>query len=466
MSKASDCIYCGDPAGSAEHVILAAIGGFRTDRGILCGPCNNAFGADIDAALVRDLAPLNAVIGVMNGRSREPIAATAEQDATEMSFVLTNSRRLDHPDAVAISDTTQDGIRSVYAIGSSQKQLDDFVHRMKGEGKPVKVVRRERPPRLFTTTPTVYWEFGGSKPLRAIARLVLNLVASFRPSVARDPGVAAVKDFIKTGGAPEPWVNYAYAPSSDEQSKFEFSHRFVLMFDAERQQVRAHVSLADVIELAVTLGSAQLAKTETIVYEMNLLARSASGSDIDISEVAGLTYPTPIPLTPDPIEMIHERVAQLVFKRNAHLWAQDAPSLVGKLNEVREYEPDRRREALTAALTSQRQRLLNIAVFVARDLPRRASETVDAETGEALRTALGALVEASASSPTGVTQAAAAYADRLVPLMADHLLEILQERPIEPDELRYLLEGKRGAAVIARDMLEYVERASSGGSSV
>lgn len=457
MTRATDCIYCGDPAGSAEHTILAALGGLRTDRGILCGSCNNGFGATIDAALARDMNPINAVIGVVNGRTREPISTLIDDAATGRTFVLSSGSKLEHPEAVVISDAMRDGVRSLYAVASTQKQADDFVRRLKEEGKPIKVTR-EKVPHLFASTPTVNWTFGGPDGFRAIARLVLNLVASFRPSIARGKGLIAFKDFIRSGGPHERWIRYAYAEPISVAWQFDFSHRFILMFDAARGEVRAHVSLLDIIELSVSLGAADVEKTETITYEIDVLAKSPP-NDIAVTQSDGLAFPEPIEATSDPRVFVPERLARVLIKREARLWAEDAPELVIALNAVRDLEGMDRHEAIVAVLRGQTQRLLNVASFVAREMRQHLTEKFGADAGRWVGDAFGLLVQPEAASRTGVTEVTRVHAEMLPYVMADHLLEILNERPIESDELRFLLEGKPGAAIIGRYMMEQVEPA-------
>jgi hypothetical protein len=248
--KPTDCSYCPAPTDSAEHTILAALGGLRKDRGILCGECNLNFGNTIDSALAEDMRGLNAIVGVQNGRTREPIATTVEYPATGRTFVLSEGGRLTHPDAVVISEGTRDGIRNLYAVTSSQKQADDFVHRIRREGKPV-TVTRERVPLLFATTPVVLWNFGRTDTFRAVARLVLNLLASNYPEIARQPWLLPLKNFIKSGGDSAPWVSYDYETPAEPalpEDSFQFQHRFVLGFDAKTRAVHARVSLLGVLE--------------------------------------------------------------------------------------------------------------------------------------------------------------------------------------------------------------------------
>jgi len=457
-AKPTDCIYCGAPAGSAEHTILAALGGLRKDRGILCGPCNNGFGETIDSALAEDMKPINAILGVMNGRTREPIAAPVEDTATGRIYVLTSGRRLDHPDAVVVSESTRAGVRSMNAVASTQKQADDFIHRLRQEGKPVQVTARETVPLLFASTPTVPWNFGSTDTFRCIARLVVNILASYRPLLAREGWLAPVKDFIRSGGDDTPWVSYAYAERSETPERFDFAHRFVLMFDADSGEVRAHVSLLGIVELSVRLGTTPIERTETLTYEMDVLAQSAP-SDVAVTTTEGLAFEFPTEPTPDPGTHVPERLARVLAKRNDRIWNEDAPKLLAALNAAREIEHFDRHDAIVEALAGQKQRLLNLASFVASGVRDHLTETFGESAGSSIGDAFGLLAAPDGSSRTGVTDLTHVHAEMLCYVMADHLLDILNERPIESDELRFLLEGGRGAAVVGRHMMEQVQQA-------
>ena len=48
------CIFCRSllsPETKPEHVLLDALGGRLTTRGVVCSTCNNTFGSTIDKAL-------------------------------------------------------------------------------------------------------------------------------------------------------------------------------------------------------------------------------------------------------------------------------------------------------------------------------------------------------------------------------------------------------------------------------
>lgn len=200
QGKPVDCIYCGAATESAEHLVLAALGGLRRDRGILCDDCNQRFGGTVDRALAEDMAPINAIIGVSNGRTRKPIATTFEVGTTGLKYVISEGHRISHPRAVEFSERTENGCRTVHVVASTRKQADDFIANLRKSGSPFTVVAREDVPLFFPNAPSVAWNFGGNDTFRAVARIVVNLFATRYPSLVRQPWCAPLKEFIQHGG--------------------------------------------------------------------------------------------------------------------------------------------------------------------------------------------------------------------------------------------------------------------------
>lgn len=400
---------------------------------------------------------LNAIVGVQNGRTREPIATIVDYAATGRTYVLSEGGRLAHPDTVVISEGTKDGIRNSYAVASSQKQADDFVHRIRSEGKPV-TVTRERVPLLFASAPVVLWNFGRTDTFRAVARLVLNLLASHYPEVARQPWLLPLKNFIKSGGDSTPWVSYDYeAPAEPAlpEDTFPFQHRFVLGFDARTGSVHARVSLLGVLEMSVRLGVTSIKASETLVYDMDVLAES-SPSDIKGQRILGASLGASGVPTADPSPFVPPRLTVLLAKRLNRAWERVAPALVAAINGARSAEPFERHDKIVEALDGQQQRLLNLASFVANDARQLLSEQFG-KAGEAIGDVFGLVAQPDGASRTGVSELTHAHTEMLRYVMADHILGILNEREIDADELRLLLEGGPGHAVVLRYMTDQVQ---------
>jgi hypothetical protein len=454
-----DCIFCGGDNGSAEHTVLAALGGLRTDRGILCVECNNGF-SSLDASLADDMRSLNAAVGVQNGRTKNPVAVSVEDVGTGRTYVLSEGRQLRHPDPVVLDDRTVDGVRNLYAVASTQHQADEFLRQLRAEGKPVKVNLRERVPLLFASPPTMVWNFGGPHTLRAVARIALSVLAHHFPSRAREPWLAAFKQFIRQGGPTERWVRYEYTDEHDPRlpdGSFPFQHRFLLGFDATSQLAYARVSLLGVAELMVLFGNAPTANSETLVHDVNVIATHGP-DDVRVHRIPDLALDPPVAPTANPLPFVQKRLPVLMAKRADWLWQQDSPRLVAALNETRNAAQYERHERIVDALRGQEQRLLNLAAFIVSDFKRHLTEQFGDEAA-AVVNVLAPLVQADGKSRTGVSDLTAVHADMLRYVMADHLLPLLEDHAIDGDELRSLIEGWLGAAAVGTYMMQHLQRA-------
>jgi hypothetical protein len=428
--------------------VLASLGGLRTDRGILCEPCNNGF-STIDAALADSMGPLGAMIGVHHGRTKAAIATPLEDPETGRTYVLTGGREIGHPEPVILEDQTVDGVRNLYAVASTQQQAEEFVRQLKAEGKRPEV-RFERVPLLFATTPTAPWMFGGPQTYRAIAKAALNVLAHLRPARAREPWLFPLKRFVLDGGDSGPWVAYDFGVEPDSRlprPSFRFQHRILVGFDAQAGLAYARVSLLGVVELSVVLGSCHVQQSETLVYDVDVVASRAPG-DVRTHEIPGVALHPPREPVENPARFIPDRLVAFLNERNAWTWEQDAPGLVVALNDTRGCPEWVRHERIVEALEGQQQRLLNLASWVTRQA--RSHFVADfGPQGAAVGDAFGVVAKADGGGRTGVTDLTHAVSEQLRYVMADHLIEILNERPIEADELRCLLEGKDGAVVVA-----------------
>lgn len=453
----SDCIYCGSRTGSAEHIVPACLGGLRTDRGILCSDCNSRF-STIDASLGRDMRVLNALIGALHGRGREPIEAQIEDAATRRKLILSGGRQLRHAAAVVVDENNVDGLRTLSVVASTQAQVDDFLRRLKTEGK-FRVIERSDAPALFATTPRAEWGFGGVDTFRCVAKIVLNVLAHLRPALARGEWLRAVKNFVVHGGDSDEWVRYCY-PAEPEAwlpvDSFPFQHRFALVLDPGSRLAFARVSLLGVAEFAATLGTATCIPSEVLVYDVNVLASSAP-DDVRIQILSDPRINPPTPPPADPSPFVASRLSSFIRKRDGKLWEDDAPRLVTAINATRQLPDADRHSRIVEALDGQQQRLLNLVSLVV----RRLRADLLQEFGEAaggVADAFDLFARPDPSSMAGVTELTRTHTELLREVMADHLLELLEKRAIEADDLKGFLEGNRGAAIVFQHVYEHVRR--------
>jgi hypothetical protein len=457
QQRFDDCIYCGAPNGSGEHLVQAALAGLRTDNRILCGSCNSKF-SPIDEKLADDLRPLNALIGAQHGRTKDHFETPVEDPVTGLNFVLSKGKRLLQEEAFVLQDETSDGVRKLYATASTQHQADEFVGMLKAQGKKLDVTR-ETVPQLFAHTPVAMWGFGGPDTFRAIAKSVVNLLAHQYPIRAREVWLEPLKRFIREGGDSDRWVHYAFSDERDSREppdSFVFQHRFLIGFDALSGVVYAKVSFLGVVELSVQLGVAQHERSETLVYDMDVLAQRMPG-DIKIQKIEGEAICGPGAPTKDPRAVVSRRLVLFNRKRDDLLWREEAPGLVQSLNAVRDAPPAEQHDLIVDALAKQLQRLLNQAARFVSTIGRHLAETNGAQ-GLALGEAFRLFVQGDSTNKTGVTELAYMNTEMLRFVMADHLGKILSERPIDEAELRSLLEGQPGLVIVGEYLVEEVEK--------
>jgi hypothetical protein len=452
-----DCIYCGEPAASFEHIFPAAVGGRDERQGIICGHCNSIFGRTTDVALSEDMKPINAILGVREGRSGQPITTVANDPSTGRTYVLSESRKLQHPEPLVLSATTNaDGGKTFDTLASTQKQSDDFIHSLRMEGKALSKARREVAPLLFAREPFVSWSFGGTETFRAVARLVLNVLAVHSPLVARGNWLSELKRFVRAGGSADPWVYFSYLADSPAGRVFEPRHRVVIFFDSLRGAVTAHVSLFGLIQLAVRLGQTAVAQDESWSYEIDPLAKRDDPRPLTRKET-GFLIPPELPLTQNPSPFTERGLVEIQRYRSDMLWTDDALSLLAEVNAARDLPPLERRDTVSKVIKTQGQRLLNIAVFVAHDLRKAITADFGQADGNALGDALDRLVQPDSQRRSGVTLLTELNVKRLCDAVTDRIIATISSEPITESGLRDLLEGGPGASVVARVMFSAVK---------
>lgn len=454
----SDCIFCGERAGSHEHLILAALGGLHTDRSILCAACNSSF-SSLDAALAADMRPLNAMIGARNGHTGTAIATEVEDPGTGRRFTLSAACRLDHPEAAVIGEEVHGEVRTVKVLASSQKQVDGFLHAAKAQGKPVRVCSRGVVRGMMADTPIVPWSFGGPQTFRAIARVALNVLAHHYPAEVRATWIEPFKNWIRDGGDETPWVHYTTPPNTESElpnDSFMFQHRFVVGFDSVSGEVYAHISLLGVVDLAVTFGRTIIIDSETVVHDVDVLGQSRP-DDHSVLHFEQAALGRPLPRVSNPLPYIQKGLGVVLRKRDDVVWGEDSPQLVKRLNDARLHPAIDLHDNIVSALDGQDQRLLNLAAYVARGVKQAMAPhgPVGSQISELFRLT----AQSDSASGPGVTSLTVAVVGMLRFLFADHLFEILQHRDVTADELRNLLEGGLGASIVGEYLWREIEKA-------
>ena len=137
--KGMKCALCETPltAGNAtrEHVIPNALGGRKTVRNFICEPCNSTSGHEWDAALVRQLEPLCAMLDIRRGRGRtrparvktlggKPVRMHPDGTMTSASHLFERKEREGRVEVRIQAGTTAEVRKRVSQLARKHPQVD------------------------------------------------------------------------------------------------------------------------------------------------------------------------------------------------------------------------------------------------------------------------------------------------------------------------------------------------------
>jgi hypothetical protein len=248
--------HCGQAAGSDEHVFPAALGGRRTDSRLICEDCQG-WTSRLDEALSEQLRLLNLHLGVVGDHATKPARMPITSD-TGHRILLDEKMRVEGRGKGLIAEETDEGGYTVRRYDfMSEEEERRALDQLQTQGLKLDLLNRTVTPILRTKPLTSGLRFGGTKALRASARIALNFLAIQEPSASREPTLEPFKRWILFG-EPEgsEFIHFAgELPSPFRVSNhYEFGHRIIVGLDPE-DGVFARVSFFNTFDLAVRLGT-------------------------------------------------------------------------------------------------------------------------------------------------------------------------------------------------------------------
>ena len=194
-NRPKDCIICGGPTGSREHVFPSALGGRRENKKIYCSNHNQWMGPHV-GVLQKQLEAINAMLEVQPDRG--VVRSHVFEGDDGVRYSIKGSDISPAPDLDAILDG--------YTLGESHQikiapgDLPLIKERARQRGLKLDIVEMAPPAVEFRVEPhKISLMQGGDEAMRAVAYLALTFVAHFWPQVARAPGLAAIKDMLRSG---------------------------------------------------------------------------------------------------------------------------------------------------------------------------------------------------------------------------------------------------------------------------
>lgn len=463
-TRRADCIYCGADTGSREHTFPAALGGRRMNKGILCGPCNNKF-STLDGLLSRQLSFLNSVIGVRPDRADEPRPAQVESVVGPLTIDRSGKPAFAAPRVLA-DEPLADGRRKMSMVFGDERQLQEWIAEQKAAGLQVQQLQRAESQYFLADPIAVEWSFGGDEALREIGRIALNFLAHRWPDVARLPTLNQFKqwvegEYVLVADAPRfVW----YAPSDAfgiPDAVYAFGHQVLLSI--EEGCAYGRVRFFSTFDLFVWFGPLPGVASEAVCFDIDPLAEHPPD---DLREVPlerarlPAVIHAPTSHTPNLESLLRERMGSLLARIGDHQWAISTRGLLDLLNATRTLAGDERVDRVTELLEPHLGRVLFLARHVAEELRRHTH-------GELvmLADAMDLLLAPDRESADGLSAVARASLHLALASLVDTVVSELDAGPMTDQQLRLLLAGGPGAAVVGGILLQQVidalERAES-----
>jgi hypothetical protein len=450
---AKNCIICPRRNGSREHTFPATLGGRRTNKGIYCGLHNERF-SPLVSILSQQLIAINAMLGVWPDHSDRPSRLVTENPADGQKYVVSGQniefaepRVLNHDE---MSDQTYQRKMSF----SSERQLQDWLAEQRKAGVEVKILGRGPSGNAFFTQPyPVRLSLGGAEGLRAIGYLALTFLAHHFPNVARQRGLRAFKNYVceKSSEQLVWWDFDACQDDSRLKNPFSFGHRIVVGLSAKRQEAYARISLFSTLDFAVQIGPARVDRDQTRITFINPLADHPPDDirEVKVDEALAPVF-RPASLTGGLQQAIQDGKAEERFRtllRRIFDWLLDntVEVLLPKINATRAAPVRTRHQQLRQLLQGHEQRIFNLLQLGISGLKAHLAANPATAT---VASALDCLVASDPNSLTGITKETACALELGVVSLIAHMNELLEGRELTAEDLKLLLAGGPGAAIV------------------
>lgn len=352
-SSALGCIFCGQAARSKEHLLPAALGGTRAERGILCKACNQRF-SRLDESLVRQLAYFATQLGVPD-RSRTPRKGRSYDPRLGRHYTFQIGGQLE-PQGMEVQIERR-GEGAIVKVLGTARAVEEFAAKTRkifpvgeetfGDSEFVPVEARSR----------VHYRSRAFR--RGSARVVLNFLAHVDGALARSATLRPLKTFVKTGreqrDARLAWEDFG-SDLTGVPATGAFHHRVVLQLPSENGRSFGRITWLGNLVAAVDLGELR-GRVPTYVFDIDPSKRAPN--DTRCSERSEV-LPPPIRDSGDTLPALGHRILQTARRVQVSNWRMTAGDLLASLNETRLVRRSERPDAVVKILNEQTGRIVSI----------------------------------------------------------------------------------------------------------
>lgn len=390
---ALDCIMCGNPAGSREHVFPAAFGGRRKNKGIYCDDHNKGLGHHVKE-LMKALSYFNATLGVRSDHHDAPQPHQITQLNGQRLQALHDNIQVAPPPPLSHTPAIL-GKEAVLAFASIS-QRDRWITEQKKKGfEFLSAVTGESRTEYFPTAISQRLEFGSDEFRCALAYVALTLLSHYFPDVSRHRALSSIKKCVLGEaliGERVWWVDPSRVTVLGDSS-FPHVHSVVIEVSGATGRATALITLFKHLCLAVNLGVLPPGAEKRITVLIDPLAQSARPNK-DVLEISGgslLTLPTPEEGRKYLQQMVNQErpnpASEILREhRDIHM-ARLVEDILPRFLAAQEMSTAERLHHVRAIVDEQGQRILNL---VTRGINMVVEEELDLPTPvvEALKLAI------------------------------------------------------------------------------
>ncbi|MDV9043407.1 HNH endonuclease [Stenotrophomonas sp. RAC2] len=459
MSKRpQDCIICGKPTETGEHVFPSALGGRRKDKGIYCKKHNHALGPHVDT-LQTQLAIFNALLRVKPHRGDFKPAVILGSDDESYSIDGTEIGHV--PDIAAILNEMELGTPSLLEIDPAH--IPALKKHAKQIGLTLTATKTKEPLQKYVTEPYRFQiVLGGDDGMRSIAYLALTFVAHYWRDVARLPALAAIKDMLRSGDQYQEddrlhssalagefvyWSSVIESPP-EAIHPTKLGHTIVICIS--RGRLLAYVSLLDALTFIVSLGDVGKHHADrTVIVHVDPLEENF-GNDwkvlkLDHALINGFdrNYFTEDIFASGHMQDRMETVIRRVMKHCNKIFAEDA------LEEFRSFAAPGvdRAEKIRIFLEKRSQRLVNHIVRFSRD------ENQSNPIGALVKASAKRSIEGAPLRDDGLTEFGAKVLAGSISTLRDKLMDLPEHFPFSDTWFIEFFDGDVARAFVATQLV-------------
>jgi len=451
-----DCIICGGPTGSREHIFPAALGGRRTNKGIYCGDHNEDF-SPLAAVLSNQLSAINAFLAIRPDHSDEPRSFETVNPADRQKYLI-SALNVELAEPKVLKDEIIEGKRQIQVLFSNEQSIQEWIAAQRAVGNDVQMVGPRQRGRGFFTQPfKAELELGGIDGLRAIGYVAMTFLAHYFPETARSPELKPFKDFLLGANDQQPvWWDFGALPADVPDNAFRFGHRILIGLSASRQEAFARVFLFSTLSFSVHFGPVRVESDENVIVDIDPLADHPPNDIREIREKKlWAEVEKPSLLTESLRQTVESGGAQARLSRllnEISTWQieRTVEDLLPRIKATMGIAKHQRFPKVNELLAGQGQRVLNLMLNFVAGLKRQ----FDANPATAgLAPALEMLVMEDVNSGTGISQPAACALELATGALADEICRDLEQGHLDEARLLLLLCGGPGVAVVGQAIL-------------